>query len=104
MALRLEAWEVAESVGAPLSVRAGRGADRLVCACGLAEQSVDVPVPQESGEVIQPVPEKRIKDRIADRMVGIPVVAAVQEVMRLVPQERNGSTSKLCRCRWSRQS
>ena len=60
-------------------VGADRGADCLVCACGAtASRTLE-----------------RIKDRIADQILDIlvplvmeEIVAAMQEVMRLVPQER----------------
>ena len=58
---------------------------------------VDVPATQtrwETLEVIQPVLVERIKGRVVDRVADIPVplameeIQAVQEVVKLVPQER----------------
>ena len=61
----------------------------------LENQSSMPQMPREVVEVIQPVLVERIKGRVADQMVDIPVppvmeeiVAALQEVVRRVPQER----------------
>ena len=100
-------------------VEADRGADRPVCACGPHQRprrgaECGCPVPQMRWEivsVIQPVHVERINDRIADQMVDIPVppvmeeiVAAVEEVTRLVTQVRvqRRTASILWMCQFAR--
>ena len=122
------AWVLAEAVGAsgasPSNVscrgadgglhrssreggnRGGRGA-----ACGLqrvTEQMVTVPMLQlrrETVLVFQPVLVQRVKGRVADQRVDIPVfsvmdeiVAVAQEVVRLVPTETRATMDPRAFC------